>query len=231
VSAYAIILAATIFFPLVLSFDTKVAFWKKWPRAFLSSLLVGIPFIAWDAWASARGDWSFSATRTWPARLFGLPLEELFFFLVAPMACVFIHACVTAYFRPRSFAFRSWPFLALAGILLLLIIPAWPRFYTVTLLGFGAAFLVCCAVWGRGVCADIRFWISLLICYIPFLVVNGFLTGIPVVSYSGSAILGPRILSIPIEDFLYSLALVGGTILTYEKLGSARRVRGTKVER
>lgn len=225
-STYAIILAATLFFPAILSFDRKVAFWRKWPRAFLSALTVGIPFIAWDAWASARGDWSFSPEHTWPLRILGLPLEELLFFLIAPMACVFIYACVTAYFRPRPLSFRPWAYLAAAGLLLILAIPAWPRFYTVTLLIFAAAFLACCAFWGRRACADLRFWLSLLVCYLPFLAVNGFLTGIPVVSYSAGAILGPRIFSIPIEDFLYSLALVGGTILAYENLGGAGRARG-----
>lgn len=225
-SSYAIILASTIFFPLVLSFDRKVAFWRHWPRAALSALVVGIPFIAWDVWASARGDWSFAYEHTWDARPLGLPIEELLFFLVAPVACVFIHACVKAYMKPMPVALKPWLLPATATVFALLAIPAWPRFYTLTLLLFAALFLVACALLGRGVCDDLRFWISLGICYIPFLVVNGFLTGIPVVMYSPDAILGLRILTIPIEDFLYSLALVGGTILAYEKLISSGKSFG-----
>jgi len=226
VSTYALILAATIFFPLVLSFDRKVAFWKRWPRAGLAAAIAGIPFIAWDAWASARGDWSFAYEHTWSARPFGLPIEELIFFLVAPVACVFIHACVKAYMRPRPFAAKRLPLLAAAGILALLALPAWPRFYTVTLLIFAALFLGLCAISGKGVCDDLRFWISLGICYVPFLIVNGLLTGIPVVTYSPEAILGLRIITIPVEDFLYSPALVGGTILAYEKLGQGGKSGG-----
>lgn len=217
-SSYALVLAATIFFPLVLSFDRRVAFWRRWPRAALSAIIVGVPFIAWDVWASARGDWSFAYEHTWGARLFGLPIEELLFFLIAPVACVFIYACVKAYLRPMAFAARKAPFLAAALFLAIFAVLAWPRFYTSTLLLFAALFMIACALWGKGLRDDIRFWISLGICFIPFLIVNGFLTGIPIVSYSPQAILGVRILSIPVEDFLYSLALVGGVILAYEKL-------------
>src|SRR5512145_1796297 len=143
-STYALILAGTVFFPLVLSFDRRVAFWKRWPKAVLASLVPGIPFAAWDVWASARGDWSFAYEHTWDARLLGLPIEELLFFLVAPVACVFIHVCVKAYVKPLPIAMKGWPIMAASAFLALLAVPAWPRFYTATLLIFAALFLTAC---------------------------------------------------------------------------------------
>ncbi len=217
-SSYAIILASAIFFPLILSFDKKVAFWRSWPRACMAAFIVALPFIVWDEIATMQGSWSFSPAHVWAFRLGGLPLEELFFFLVAPVACVFIHACVKAYVKPLPIVYKPWPFFIAAALCIGLIFPVFPRFYTATLLGFTAVFFILCGLMGKKSCADARFWLSLLICYLPFLLVNGFLTGIPVVLYSPGAILGPRVLTIPIEDFLYSLALVGSVLLVFEAL-------------
>ncbi|MBE0644157.1 MAG: lycopene cyclase domain-containing protein [Bacteroidetes bacterium] len=57
-----------------------------------------------------------------------------------------------------------------------------------------------------------------------FLVVNGILTGLPVVMYSSHAIIGFRVTSIPIEDFAYLFALITPTVALYEFF-SARRTR------
>ncbi|HUX21358.1 MAG TPA: lycopene cyclase domain-containing protein, partial [Spirochaetia bacterium] len=56
------------------------------------------------------------------------------------------------------------------------------------------------------------------LCFLPFGVVNGVLTSVPVVSYNPSGILGPRVFSIPIEDFLYSFSMLGLLILVYRLL-------------
>jgi lycopene cyclase domain-containing protein len=43
-------------------------------------------FIAWDLFATDAGHWRFDPAQTFPARLWGLPLEEYAFFLVIPLA-------------------------------------------------------------------------------------------------------------------------------------------------
>lgn len=225
-STYALILAGTIFFPFILSFDKKVAFWKSWPRAALAALIIGIPFIIWDEIATLRGDWYFAQEHVWAFRLGGLPAEEILFFLIAPVACVFIHACIKAYIKPLPLRIKPAVFLIAAVICIILVFFACPRFYTATLLGACAVFFILCAVAGKKICADGRYWVSLGISFIPFLIVNGLLTGIPVVLYSPQAILGPRIFSIPIEDFMYSLVLIGGTNMIFDSL--PLRFRRTK---
>ena len=57
-------------------------------------------------------------------------------------------------------------------------------------------------------------------CIIPFLIVNGFLTAIPVVLYNDAENLGVRIYSIPFEDTFYGMLLVLMNIVLYEKLRS-----------
>ena len=55
-------------------------------RVALSILPVALVFIAWDVAATRVGHWSFDQEQTLPVRVLGLPLEELAFFVVVPLA-------------------------------------------------------------------------------------------------------------------------------------------------
>ena len=62
------------------------------------------------------------------------------------------------------------------------------------------------------------FLISYLIILIPFLIVNGFLTAIPVVLYNDAENSGIRIYTIPFEDIFYGMLLFLLNVLIYEKI-------------
>jgi lycopene cyclase domain-containing protein len=66
----------------------------------------------------------------------------------------------------------------------------------------------------------LSFLISYAICLIPFLIVNGFLTAIPVVIYNDAENLGIRIYTIPFEDSFYGMLLVMMNIVIFEKVKS-----------
>ena len=65
------------------------------------------------------------------------------------------------------------------------------------------------------------FWFAYLVHLIPFLLVNGVLTGAvtnePVVFYNVDEIIGLRIVTIPIEDTIYALTclLIPITVIEY----------------
>ena len=46
--------------PLMLSFDKRVAFYRKWPSVFAAIIVVVVVFGAWDVWKTAVGVWSFN---------------------------------------------------------------------------------------------------------------------------------------------------------------------------
>ena len=65
-----------------------------------------------------------------------------------------------------------------------------------------------------------RFYLVYLVLLIPFMIVNGLLTGTglaaPVVWYNPSEIIGRRILTIPIEDVFYGMGLVLANVWIYQ---------------
>jgi lycopene cyclase domain-containing protein len=92
------------------------------------------------------------------------------------------------------------------------------RLYTATVLCAGGLFFLIAAVFSPRLLKSGVFWLSLAVSYAPFLAANGILTSLPVVTYAEWAILGPRVIRIPVEDFLYSFSLLGLNFLVYRVL-------------
>ena len=51
-------------------------------------------FLLWDVVATERGTWSFNPTYVTGARILGLPLEELAFFVVIPLCALLTYEAV-----------------------------------------------------------------------------------------------------------------------------------------
>ena len=202
-----------LLFPLSLSFDQKIAFFRQWPAVIPAILITAVLFIIWDRIAFQRKDWWFNPRYIGKMRLFGLPLEEVLFFITIPYACIFVYACVKGYFSPVSFSIPPILFWILAVLLITIALVFRKRYYTFTLSLSAAFILVLQTVLFQDSLTNSAFWISLGITYIPFIISNGILTGIPVVEYNPAAILGIRVFSIPIEDFLYSYGLLAMNFL------------------
>ena len=66
------------------------------PLRLLAVLAVVVPvFVAWDLYAISRGHWTFDPDRLLSLRLPGdLPLEEVLFFVVVPLASVLTYEAV-----------------------------------------------------------------------------------------------------------------------------------------
>jgi lycopene cyclase domain-containing protein len=62
----------------------------------LTIVLAGAPFLVWDLYATRAGQWRFDAAQTLPWRVAGLPLEEVAFFVVIPLATVLTYEAVRA---------------------------------------------------------------------------------------------------------------------------------------
>lgn len=222
-SLYLWINVLSILGPLVLSFDKKVHFYSSWWRLFIAIFAIGAVFIAWDVYFTHHGIWGFNPDYLTGITLFGnLPLEECLFFLTVPYACVFIYACVKAYFpnfRPVKFTYVFSLIFTLTAVTLAILYRE--NWYTFSAL-LGAGLLNWIIYFGWTPKWYPHFIVSFLITTIPFLIVNGILTGAvtpePIVWYSEDHIMGPRIVTIPIEDVFYNFFLLLPTVGIYEWL-------------
>jgi lycopene cyclase domain-containing protein len=73
-----------------------------------------------------------------------------------------------------------------------------------------------------------RFYLMYLVHLVPFLLVNGVLTYLPIVWYDNSQNLGLRIVSIPVEDTMYSMLMLLLTISVYEGLRERKTAKQSK---
>ena len=217
---YFLILAASLAGPFILSFDKKVAFYKKWKFVFAAMLLPAVLYIAWDAHFTKLGVWSFNPGYITGYRSFGLPVEEILFFFVVPYCCIFIYACIRAYFPLLKDSRKAELILVATGLALGIagVLTA-DKYYTSWTAFFNFIFITVLYLFRRFFKSfdAISFLIAYAVCLIPFLIVNGFLTAIPVVLYNDAENLATRLYTIPVEDVFYGMLLVLMNIVLYEK--------------
>lgn len=218
---YFLILGLSLAGPLLLSFDNKVAFYKEWKYVIPACILPAIFYIAWDAFFTSKGVWRFNPEYIIGFHLGNLPIEEVLFFFVVPYCCVFIYACISAYFPGLKKTKNTDRILIAFGIALLISGSLfYDRYYTSWTFILNAVFIAVIFLAGKYFSAfdSAKFLVSYAVCLLPFFIVNGFLTAIPVVLYNDSENLGLRMYSIPFEDTFYGMLLVMMNIAGYEKL-------------
>jgi len=219
---YFIILAGSLLGPVALSFDQKVNFVSYWKRVLLSGILPALFFIIWDIYFTKAGVWSFSPERITGIKLANLPIEEALFFLVVPFCCLFIYVCIKIYFPRLNFNEKARGILKGMAVLFLMIgLINTGRMYTSWTMLFCASFLAIMFIvpqWFKDFRSD-YFLVSYMIILIPFLMVNGLLTAIPVVNYNDLENLSLRIYTIPVEDTVYGMLLILMNVVLFERYG------------
>ena len=200
---YFLILAAAFAGPLFLSFDKKVAFYKKWKYLPLPMLVTAFLYIGWDIYFTSKGIWSFNESYITGLKIFTLPVEEVLFFFLVPYCCIFIYECIRCYF-PKLKNKRTADIIlqSLAVILLITGIVFYKKNYTSWTFILTAVFIGTIYIYRNFYKAfdAASFLVSYFVILLPFLLVNGFLTAIPVVIYNNAENLGIRIYTIPFED-------------------------------
>lgn len=223
---YLLINFLTVLFPLLLSFDKRVHFYKSWKFIFPAIGITGILFLFWDILFTIKGVWSFNNKYITGITFYHLPVEEILFFITVPFACIFIYACLNYYIR---WDFNKWISNLISGLICLSAIIVmfynYSKLYTqVTfslILGLVIFFQYIFKASWLG-----EFYRAYLIALIPFYIINGLLTSIPVVLYNNQQNMGVRLGTIPVEDHFYLMALLLMNIGLFEYFRS--RFENTK---
>lgn len=205
---YLLINFLTVLFPVLLSFDKRVQFYKSWRFVWPGMAITGLVFLFWDVLFTINGVWSFNSDRIIGLNLIELPLEEILFFLTVPFACLFIYACLNYYIKWQIS--DKWTRI-ITNLLMVfsLAILYYNHTKLYTLVTFSLLFVLL-AILQYGLKAQWlnRFYLTYLVALIPFYIVNGLLTSIPVVLYNNLQNMAIRVGTIPVEDHFYCMAML-----------------------
>jgi lycopene cyclase domain-containing protein len=216
---YLILLVLSVLYPLIQSFERRVFMFRKIKFMLPGILLTAFVFIVWDILFTRAGVWGFNHSYTKDWYIAGLPLEEWLFFIIIPYCCFFLYEVlryfVKEFYFPRFSKFVIYFLLAL----FLVSIPfVYKRTYTVTAMGFASLMLILQLLqksyrtWFSG------FFLTYIVSLIPFLIVNGVLTYLPVVWYDNAENIGFRIYTIPVDDLIYLFGLLLPSVNIYNIL-------------
>ncbi len=220
--AYLLINFSSVIVPFIFSFHSKIKFNKEYRYFWPANLAVALFFIVWDVLFTGLKVWGFNPKYTTGLYVFNLPVEEILFFICIPYACVFSYHCIRKfYLKSNTYTLESSVTPILILMLLSLATIFIDRLYTSVTFIFLAGSLfylkyILKVRWLGG------FFISYSFLLLPFLLVNGILTGTfleePIVWYDNTNNIGIRILTIPFEDIFYGMLLVLLNIALYNLL-------------
>ena len=216
---YLFLLVFTISYPLAQSFEKRIQLYRNIKSILFGILTVVVVFVPWDIWFTEKAVWWFNDTYVTGLNIFNLPIEEVMFFICIPYALIFIYEVLNFFIKKDVFGQLSKKISWILGIGFLLIsINYYNQLYTSVTFVFCGVLLIFAAVkhpkWLG------RFYLAYLVSLLPFILINGILTGSliesPVVNYNTNQIIGIRVFTIPIEDAVYNLLMFLLTISVYE---------------
>lgn len=209
--------------PFLFSFEKKwMHFIRFWKPFFTAILAVGFFFILWDIYFAYENVWGFNDEYLLGIRWFKLPLEEWLFFLLIPYASNFIHYSLQYFFPKLILSEKATKFITsfLFGLSFSVALINYDKIYTVSSFGL-FAFIMLLQLIFKWQYAQ-RFYLSFIVIYIPFFLVNSALTGSysdhPVVFYNDQENLGIRLGTMPLEDSFYCFTLLYGIVVLFEYL-------------
>ena len=220
-SYYYKILLFSLSLPLALSFSNKVKFNQKFKVLSKSISLSSFIFIIWDIIFTYNSLWGFNEKFISGLYIFNLPIEEVLFFFIIPFCCLFTSHILEKY---DIIFIRCNNWKIFHQILIF-------TFFLLALVNFSKMYTFVCFISLSIILFFIKnskisinynlFYSNFVLMLIPFLLVNGSLTGSffnqTVVWYDISEILNIYIFTIPIEDavYCYQLLLINSIFYNY----------------
>jgi lycopene cyclase domain-containing protein len=175
-----------------------------------------VVFIPWDIWFTDLGVWGFNPYYLSGIYFFNLPLEECLFFILIPYCCIFTYHVVWTLSKNKSFKPMRKTTYTFSLVLFICGMFCIGKVYTFyTFIGLSIVFLVAPYVVNMRV-----FFKTFIILIIPFLIVNGILTGSliddQIVWYNNENNLGIRLFTIPLEDIFYNCFMLLLVMMGYQ---------------
>ena len=208
--------------PLFFGSLKRFYFWNYWKQALLSVIISAIPFLFWDTSVTDR-HWFFANDYTLGFRIFGLPIEEILFFITVPFACLFTWEMVKRHSNPPIFRKikinrTSITYIAIFFLVVSIFAINNGKEYTFLSSLFFVASILYDRLWGASILTSDKFPFFFILISLFTLVFNGYLTWRPIVTYDIIYQLDFRIFTIPVEDFFFGYALLIFCTSIFEKM-------------
>ena len=211
-SLYLSILFFSFIIPFIFSFHHKIKFNRYFLPLFLSLISSSIPFILHDIYFTYIEVWGFNEEYHSEVLLINLPLEEILFFIIIPFCCLFTYF-VFKNLQILNFLYNRVLLRQFSFLLLILGLVFYDQAYTLFVF-LGTSALLLRISYAQSEWTGYFFSTYIIISLVPFLIVNGMLTGYPDVEnstvwYNPSEIIGFKVFNIiPVEDFFYNFILL-----------------------
>lgn len=210
---YLILNLGSLSIPLLYSiFEKKFHFIKHFKIAFLSIVIVAIPFLIWDGIFTHLQVWGFNSDYFLSLKILKMPLEEWMFFFCIPYACLFTHEVLKYYLPNFKLSKGITAIISVLLIVLSVIILLFNFGKLYTTINFLLFLILIIYSLKNHLQILQKYYTSFMVILIPFFIVNGILTGSfidnPVVWYNNNENLGFRLFTIPFEDAFYAFTLL-----------------------
>ena len=193
-------------------FPERFYFFKKWWKSILAGSFF---FILWDFIFSKLGIWGFNEQYITGDNILGFPVEEICWFPVIGMCSLFVHELISR-FEINAITWGKGSLLTIFVLMAGFYLANYEKMYS----GVSAAVVMIAlfACYRSGILAEIgKFSRSFLVILIPMILFDGLLTGMftkqALVIYNVEEFSGLRIVSIPIEDFIFGYGFLAIIIL------------------
>ncbi len=215
---YILLLAVLFFATLVVSFKRKDSFLLKLKYLFPAMLFSAIIFIIWDIRFTELGIWRFNPEYVLGITFKNIPVEEGLFFFVVPFFSVYIYEILENRFerfnKPNIFVAISLILLIVSGFVAYIYRRNLYTFFTFFLLTIYLGYTIFRNNFKKNYP---NFYLSFLFALIPFLLLRGILTALPVITFDSEHLLNVQIFTVPVEDlgYFFLLHLMNITIFEY----------------
>ena len=218
-SLYLKILLFSFIIPFIASFNSKIKFNNYFSPLFSALLASATLFILWDIYFTYLGIWGFNSEYHSGILVRNLPLEEILFFIIIPFCCLFTYF-VLKKFKTFNLKYNKVVLRLFSLILFMIGLIFYTRAYTLSVCLLSALVMLNIS-FSKSKWNGYFFSTYIIISMIPFIIVNGLLTGFldvntPPVWYNNNEIIGIKFLTIPIEDFLYNFILMYTNFILFE---------------
>lgn len=217
----ALIIAGLLFAVLfLLSMGKRIGFAKKWKPLATSIAIMNVIFLIIELIFLGVNVWWFNNDYISGIFVFkNIPIERLLSFIIIPICCVLVYEYLK-YEIPKLKlqALSFWITIILGSTTLYLAAVNADRLYTFVFMIFASTIVFWQIFYGNHKTWLTHFYLMLLIALIPFTIVNGVHTSLPIVIFSEQEIMNVKFCTIPAEDFIYFLVMVFMVVMLYEPL-------------